>query len=421
MRKSYIATWLLLGAATIASFFLAIQIYATHDDIVLEENVIYGNPDRANGLTLDLLARRSIMDRYWRIAYTLGNPDSSETIYSSYETLPEEYKNHMDTFKGFNLRRTGAHQGHDIFFEDIYYAVRADFDLPSTVDNIFNEYYDSDVEQKALAEQELFLQNYFKIPRITVSNDNFPWNTTSIYSDTMCYFTFDLHTEKGNIVDTSLLPDGFGIFAFPYEKGYLDENGNYVLGADTSKLEMIYALEPDTHIKNLCIDSSQKHLLLFTEENNHLKLHIIDIASRNEIKNLELHELTEDSERDIYAHVIDGAILLFDFDLDTISVVSSGTNESYNVDFVFPFENEYFLLTSLNQSMSYNGERLAFCDFYSNEDLDLQGSDIYVAIYEKEGLTYFGTYRSSIFSGKEMSSLSGLYNCNWYKYPQISW
>ena len=55
MRKSYIATWTLLACSVLATLVFSITTFASRDDVVLEETVIYGDPSRADGLTLDFV------------------------------------------------------------------------------------------------------------------------------------------------------------------------------------------------------------------------------------------------------------------------------------------------------------------------------------------------------------------------------
>ena len=51
MRKSYIATWALLACSVLLTLIFSITTFATRDDVMLEETVIYGDPSMADGLT----------------------------------------------------------------------------------------------------------------------------------------------------------------------------------------------------------------------------------------------------------------------------------------------------------------------------------------------------------------------------------
>lgn len=422
MRKSYLACWSLLACAVIATLVIAIQTYATRDDVGLKETVIYGDSGKANGLTFDFVTEYH-NKYYWHTKYTLGTPDLSQTKYGiyDYDSLPDEYKYQSEVYYwGLTNEKPNSFEEFpednfetekDTWFEGKYYNLNAEFDLPTT--HYIRQQYKDDLVYR----EELFLQNYFKIPRINIKGDHYDWDFTSTYSDDMCYFTFDLHTEKGNLADSSLFPDGFGIFAFPYEKGYIDEKGHHILGTDVSKLEKIFSLDPDTHIRALRVDHTQKRLLLFTAENDYLVLHIIDIATRTEIQRLELFK-----NRDFYPHIIDGAILVLNEESDELYVISSNPDQSYKIDFTFPWENEFFQIGNFMYFDCYDGERLVYSNYAGNatEPILFNPNDIFIAIYDKTGLSYIGTYRSSLLPAVYLDGLYS-YSCHYVQLPKFSW
>jgi len=432
MRKSYIATLSLLACCVVATLVFSIQTFATRDDVVLEKTVIYGDPSRADGLTLDFVTKYQL-DKYWKTTYTLGAPNSSQTKchMSGYSSLPDEFKvERNEYFEGFTIgkRRSSNELLSDRFqneadgwFEGKYYRLFAEFDFPyiSPENHYpgFERSFDTQEELKILNREKSNLQNYFRIPRITDGTDAYYWSCVSTYSDNMCYFTFDLHTEKENIVDTSLLSDGFGIFAFPYEKGYFDEKGNHILGTETSKTEMIFELEPDTHIRGLCLDYTQNHLFLFTVENNYLVLHVIDIETKTELQKLDLFE-----NKDFGTHIIDGALLVLDHEYDEVYVISNEKKQSYEIDFTFSWENDYFNPSNYTYFKCYDGERLVYSNFtgWFPELVSYDSSDFFITIYEKTGISYIGTYHSSLLSGIDNDSPS-MYPCEFLDWPKVSW
>lgn len=422
MRKSYIATWILLACSVVATFIFEIQIYGTRDDVVLTETVVYGDPSRADGLNLqfqtNLHGKRSYQ---WITNYTLGNTDSSETDFGLLEFKPisEEDMTLPHYHSGLTNEKTYSsfdpedkyNPAFETFFEGKYYNFNATFDFPTT------SYFAHQYDESIILKERRLLQDYFKLPRITYAGDHYKWIIDSTYSDDMCYFTFDLHTEKGNLVDTSLLPDGFGIYAFPYEKAYEDEHGYLVLGTDVSKLEMIYALEPDTHISKLAVNHDANHLFLFTIENEYLVLHVIDIEKQTELQKLVLFE-----NSDYFTYVIDGAILISKRDSHEVYVVSNLENQTYKIDFTFSSTNNLFNFGNFMYFSCYDGERLVYSNFagHISEFTPPNKPEFFIAIYEKNGISYIGTYRSSLLSGTDNEE-PNMYSCDYQDWPKVSW
>ena len=421
MRKSYIATLLLLACSVVATLVIAIQTYGTRDDVVLSETVVYGDPSRADGLKLQFETMYNHYRSYeWNTNYTLGNPDVSESNFGLYEFKPPSEEDMTHPYYHTGLTNEKGYSSYDpedkynpafeTFYEGKYYNFNATFDFPTT------SYWAYQYDESIILRERKILQDYFKLPRITYAGDYYKWIIDSTYSDDMCYFTFDLHTEKGNLVDTSLLPDGFGIYAFPYEKAYEDEHGKLILGTDVSKLEMIYALEPDIHIKSLSINYEQTHLLLFTLESEQLVLHIIDIETRTELQKIILFE-----SDDYYPYAIPGAILVIKHNTE-MYVVSNHGRSSYEIDFTFPWKNDFFEIGNLMYFSCYDGERLVYSHFAGSvlEYESQNGFDIFIAIYEKTGISYIGTYHSSLLSGVDNDN-PGMYPCKYQDWPKVTW
>ena len=407
MRKSYIATWILIACSVLATFVIAIQIYGTRDDVVLTETVVYGDPSRADGLKLQFQTNYRHNRAYaWYTNYTLGNPDVSETDFGLYEFKPISEEDmtlpHYHSGLTNEIKVTS-------FYPDKYYHLNASFDFPTA------SWFAYEYDQSVIKRERSILQNYFKIPKY--AGDYYEWVIDSTYSDDMCYFTFDLHTRNGHIVDTSLIPDGFGIYAFPYEKAYEDERGKLILGTDTSKLEMIYALEPDTHISKLAVNHDANHLFLFTIENEYLVLHVIDIEKQTELQKLVLFE-----NSDYFTYVIDGAILISKHDSHEVYVVSNLENQTYKIDFTFSSTNNLFNFGNFMYFSCYDGERLVYSNFagHISEFTPPNKPEFFIAIYEKNGISYIGTYRSSLLSGTDNEE-PNMYSCDYQDWPKVSW
>ena len=66
--------------------------------------------------------------------------------------------------------------------------------------------------------------------------DHFDFHSIACSTPDAVYFTFNTHTDDGDVVDTSLIPGGYGIYRLPYDR----EKEIFL----SEKLEMVYALDP---------------------------------------------------------------------------------------------------------------------------------------------------------------------------------
>lgn len=88
--------------------------------------------------------------------------------------------------------------------------------------------------------------------------DHFAFAMTFCAADDAIYFTFDPHTENGELVDLSLIPGGYGIYKLPYDR----ERDVFLSG----ELEMVYALDPALHYVDMHLSPDGQKLLLEREE-----------------------------------------------------------------------------------------------------------------------------------------------------------
>ena len=73
--------------------------------------------------------------------------------------------------------------------------------------------------------------------RQSAASDHFDFHSIACSTPDAVYFTFNTHTDDGDVVDTSLIPGGYGIYRLPYDR----EKEIFL----SEKLEMVYALDPE--------------------------------------------------------------------------------------------------------------------------------------------------------------------------------
>ena len=222
--------------------------------------------------------------------------------------------------------------------------------------------------------------------------DSFYMSTTSVVTNKECYFTFNPRTEKGNVVDTSQIPGGYGIYYFPFDT---QKQEIY-----PEQLAMVYALDPQIYVYNMDLDEKHGNLLLFTMEEGIIYMSVIDIETMTLTEKFEIsteeigigfHKIYED-----YMVVDAAELLVFEIDADgnckkVLTAPREELNE-YQVD-----KEGVTYLPNWDTEFDWNGEKLVFANYIFNEEHYPEAS-FYVAAVDETGLVYLGTYQSSLRS-----------------------
>lgn len=89
---------------------------------------------------------------------------------------------------------------------------------------------------------------------ITKGGDDFGFNIQSCDTEDASYFFFDAHSLNGRVVDTSLIPGGFGIYRMPHE----GKDGK----SSVEELENIYPLDPGAYYQSIAASPDGKKLMI---------------------------------------------------------------------------------------------------------------------------------------------------------------
>lgn len=98
---------------------------------------------------------------------------------------------------------------------------------------------------------ELFVTTDYSI---TKGGDDFGFNVQSCDTEDASYFFFDAHSLNGRVVDTSLIPGGFGIYRMPHEA----KNGKSVM----EELKNVYRLDPKAYYQSIAASPDGKKLMI---------------------------------------------------------------------------------------------------------------------------------------------------------------
>lgn len=235
----------------------------------------------------------------------------------------------------------------------------------------------------------------------STGSDAFSLNTYdySAFAGGAIFFTFDPHTQKGDLVDTSLIPGGYGLYRLPLLTSEELEARQRNLAFLAEELEMVYPLDPNSRLVELSADKAGSALRLLTVEEDTLVLTIIDPVSYETKQRVELAEWGADwYGMDLYDG---GDFLAMELPDDRLAVISIRDSGRYVAEFVVPSGSEaydgllrYRYFSNSGCGMDFDGQRLAVlvpaAGYYNSS------CDAYLLLYDRTGMVYLGEYRSSL-------------------------
>ena len=233
--------------------------------------------------------------------------------------------------------------------------------------------------------------------------DDFHFTMVSAMTEDTCYFTFNTRTSEGDIVDTSEMPQGYGIYMFHYDSAKEQ--------IDVERLKRVYALEPSEYVVWLHLDEQKENLLLFSEEGNECILTVIDLATMQEKQRLVFANENEANYPFIYED-----FMVVRYTWDRFAVLSRNADGTYQVEFSADIEEEDAekfpnMYLYGNVVFDWNGEILLMGDslvtdedYYYNENCGF-----YLAAFDETGLLYYGEYENSLNTGIEYDDY--YFNC----------
>lgn len=239
-------------------------------------------------------------------------------------------------------------------------------------------------------------------------SDGFDMWAIPVYTENMCYFTFNPDTYKGHRIDTSYISGGFGIYQLPFDK----ENGT----VDVDNLRMVYSLEPTEDILNLHYDARRNTILLLEHKESEVgyQMTVFD-ADTMEVKQ-EIVYSEDGYSAGIYM-AEDFIVLESVNDLIVLSVDENGNyQKEITCDKKYLIEEagvEYLDFSYMD--FDWNGKKLIFAGSLNDSTSYryYQSCGFYLAAYDKTGLIYYGEYESSL----DTESNTGNYDYNFICRP----
>ena len=459
MKKVYvIITALVLLSCSVISV-VAATINSERDQVVITENVLYGDRYVAEGLNIK--TKNHLNYRlYWETDYAISNNSKANTKfnlyprqkhennsdnrkhegiyldngieYGFYDDLPaSEQKGIQKAYKElFDSAEIGVEKTKKVYLKDYYdyYPVGVGFDLPYTNwtgydgENLKGEPYD------ALYVTEKF-REYFKIPvldsdYVTISLQKgedgrsystgtdemgcFTLNTIGTVARkwSRCFFTINnykyLDYKNGldeiEYIDTSLISGGYGIYSFYYCGG--DSASRTGILAD--KIETVFPLDSKTIVSHITMSEDEKQLLLFTVEDKSFYLTVININTMKATQKI----LIKENQGSGSAYQYDDFIVA---DTENDITVISVKDGVYTLDFSVEkasFINEKFQDIWNADCMDYKNGKLAVIGNCFDEEKGYELCNFFVSVYDKSGLLYYGNYNTSLDIGRANDSFN---------------
>ena len=487
MRKALAIFLALIILGTGCMCYGAAKIIPQRDDVQFTEEIIYGQKSAIQGTEVKIKAEYD-NKLHWETTYTPGDQPqtSTEYTYSPVDVDQEcvskgmlDMNNYFDIDWGWddpNNKYPGLNRAYKELvdatpagseksatirlknYED-YYPIHTIISLPMGEGHFDSEtqiYYSRQEENGTVSiEYSLqYLKEFFKIPiidtesmdltvfkdeagNVTTSHsgssevgDAYSMYTESVYTHNAGYFTFNTRTNQGEIIDTSLIPGGYGIYRLPYHHD--EDNIVYFKENDIS---MVYPLDPSVHVKGLLTDPADENLLLFTREDTSNFLTVIDIETMETVQRLDFtYGGPATSMHNFY--VKDDYIVLSTYTeqeeyITLLTALADGSG-IYQLEFSVPFINKeleikgiqstYWRNSSTIDAYDWNGSELIMCTtFYDNNSPIYETCGFTLAVYDASGIQYLGKYNSSLFTGSGPGSYDYYCHIGDQKPFEVSW
>ena len=501
MRKAAILTLILFLLCASSVYVAASNMYKEHDKVGYTEKIVYGDREIANGLQVNFRSTYKY-HLFWDTTHILNENRKTETSSEySFSTFSHYEGNGEEEYQGVYMDMTAAmenyyHDGESanrmfsnsglekayqelsdeieagqegektIYLKDYvtYYPLEIRLNLPRN-DAASREYFEADDLETYEEEHGIHiiakLWDYFKIPVLeeqtlhihlrkdkegrvinhgssSTESDAFYMYTYGVTTDNACYFTFDTATKYENRIDTSHLPEGYGIYTFSYERKEMN-TGTYgdkplMAVADAESFGLFYPLNPEIQIIAIKTNEEQDRVLLHAIEDNVYYMLVIDIATRQMVQKLEIARWDEEyvpgwsniCDKDNFMVLVLGG--------EKLAVVTLEVDGKYKLQYVcsirekehLPVQKEDGTLEEVIPWLNYyradadfDGEKLVMTAQLIDDEYRTREDTVnfYVAVYTKDGMQYYGEYRSSLSTGTDHDSYN--YHCRGTDYVPV--
>ena len=450
MKRTLTAFALVFLAVCAGAAAAGAGVFSAREDVRVAQTAVYGDASAANGLTVTAVTQYAD-ERFWETVCTPGDDFSCAARYSFSQTgetaEPREPSEYLRLSTGLRLGLDNDVQGgisdayRDLFEETApgteservvrladyydYYPISVSFSLGGVSD----EYGEEALRHDALGEREgAFLEAlnaYFRIPvleeetvRISIGKDtrgnvastgsgstdadSYAMTCLSAVRDGVCWFAFDAHTFEGKLVDTSLLPGGFGVYRLTFAP---DGEGGLAFGP----VETLCSLDPEDSVLGLTLSGDGSRLLVHEDSGGDYRILAVDTKTGETRQDERLPDFFESSWLNLREG--DGVLAVWT-GLSRLAVVETAPDGSFRFALdaaLYPDpENPLFSMADSTLSLAFDGERLAVSGPLTGAYSHVKTADFFVAVYEGDGLKYYGEYASGLRTEQEREKGEGM-------------
>lgn len=479
MRKALglMAVLLVLGIAAFG--WCAKTVYEPHDQVQFTQTVLAGDPSAAKGLSVQTHATLG-NQLFWDCATLLQGdaPSITQTEYRFFNTKQAEETEQsyagIELFSGLDSSSDfldipeSQYTGLDRAYRELYNSAvpGQESQKTITVANYYDYYplagyislqgihYDFGIWSQADPGYDASIQNkleeFFRIPvlpneELTISlekdsagtvissgtsadeGEQFSFYTQGVVTPQTVYFSFYNRTSQNNMVDTSLIPGGYGIYAMDYTAGTVQQRGNLTQTLENGSLHLdslrlAYPIDPKEEFLDLCQWSDGKTLLLYTREDNTYYLTVISMDTMQRVQRLKIQTIANSYL--VNNMVLENQSFLVTVIGKTATVLLPNGDGTFRIDMQTPNTLDYQQMRFFDgEAMDYRDGKLALvygADGSDMETLDYTGFD--VVILNQDGLQFWARYESSL-----QNDLTGGYNTDeivrlLYNHPvEVTW
>lgn len=411
------------------------------EEVVVTERLKAGDSSAAEGLSLTVHTsfRNNL---FWDTYYTPGQPEATTSdyrasikkdygdlttepdgIYLSADTEGSFSSIDPDTVDPTELRGlekayyelwletpVGEERERTVYVKDYmdYYAIGGEINIPGLNLNFEDFYRDEEFFSREAHE---LINGYFKIPvlenekrYISIRKDEngqlrglgggsgdgesfYMWTTAVTLPDAV-YFTINNRSNNETIVDTSLIPGGYGIYRLPY---FASDGGSEVY---LDELSTVKSLDEGFDIFFMLTDEAMEKLILIGKLQNSLRMLVIDAATMETVQDI---EIVSEGNTGCWKYFDGGSFIVLFIDDDRTALIERQGGE-YVLRFVIEDEADGKLYNRYDvKDMAWNGEKLAVSGFKALDDINEHYvADFYYAVFDETGLVCFVDCDSSL-------------------------
>lgn len=272
----------------------------------------------------------------------------------------------------------------NIYSDSSYYAQGAESAL------LFNEYFripvleDDWIQVVVDKRKSGSTMESVDVTESRKGSDVFRISSVGVCFENTAYFTFNPLTEQGNVVDTSLIPGGYGLYSYTYT-----DQGTRDAGSLTTRCSLDPTFEP----YDMTVDEENRNLLYFSVKDGNRYLTVISLDTMEILQTVCILENLKDGWQ--FHKLLDNCVVAMS-EKAGVSLWEKNARGVFEFRFTAAMDGGEKAFELYEGEYAFDGQRLAIV---RSEALNAESSStcgFWVSIYTQEGCAYRGRYDSSL-------------------------